>query len=100
MCSSDLELFDPEGDCVSEVFCQVGAWLRARLGEIELRVWSRTVGSGSSFDQESPRAARNLIIDLAEFGRVSPPLVRSLSVRLVITDSDDQIIGFWPPQQP
>jgi len=94
------ELFDPAGGCVNEDFCAVGAWLRARLGEIELRLRSRTTGYGSFFHQESPRATRDLIINLAEFGRISPQMVSHFSVRLAITDESDQVIGYWPPEQP
>jgi hypothetical protein len=94
------ELFDPAGDCQNDDFCAVGAWLRARLGDLELKVRSRTSGSASSFHQESPRAARDLIIDLSEFGRFSPQMVRHFSVHLAITDGDGQVIGFWPPEQP
>jgi hypothetical protein len=97
---TDSGLFDPAGDCINEDFCAVGAWLRARLGDLEIRVRSRTSGYGSVFHQESPRAARDLIIDLAEFGRISPQMVRHFSVRLAMTDSNDQVIGFWPPEQP
>lgn len=94
------ELFDPAGACANEDFCAIGAWLRARLGDLELRVLSRTAGFGSAFHQESPRAARDLIIDLAEFGRMSPQMVSHFSVRLAITDESDQVIGYWPPEQP
>ncbi len=92
------ELFDPAGDCIPGDFCDVGTWLRARLGELELRVRSRTTGFGSVFHQESPRAARDLIIDLAEFGRISPQMVNHFSVRLALTDANDQVIGLWPPE--
>lgn len=90
------ETFEP-GTCLNDNFCEVGEYLRARLGEFELRVQSRTTGLASTFHQKSPAVARDLVMSLANQGRVSPWMERTISVRLALTDTQGNLTGTWPP---
>jgi len=90
------ELFSP-GTCPSEDFCAIGDWLRARLGEFEFRLRSKTTGLSSVFHQESPQPARDLLINLSSYGRVSPPTIGTVSVHLALTDDLGNLSGTWPP---
>jgi hypothetical protein len=97
------ELFDPpSGDCPEELtnYCAIGFWLRERLGQIELRVRSRTTGSDSVFDPLPPGPARKAPLSLADAGRFSPVLEKTFALRLALTDETGQLIGVWPPESP
>jgi hypothetical protein len=91
------EYFEPGEECGSAPFCEIGNWLLDQIGSLHLKVRSRTVDSGSSFYQLSPMPARNLIIDLADYGRFSPELDMHFSVQLVLTDDQGNLTGVWPP---
>lgn len=94
------QYFNPEPECLDGDFCAIGFYLRERLGEIELRVRSRTTASTSAFHQNSPEARRDLQVDLSESGRFSPVLTRHFEVRLALTDPEGQLIAVWPPASP
>jgi hypothetical protein len=99
---TNLELFDPNGECVGPVpdYCGIGAGLLRRLGEFEFRLRGKTTGATSTFHQEAPQARRDVLMNLTDHGRFSPWMSRTLSVRIATNDDNGQITGIWPPESP